>query len=815
MHGRQCVSAMQSPVSSAFMMKKLDSVFLFVACVDLVACFASCKAWLRVLHQSFPWKQYSIGLGVSMLLSDLFALRRSAAALIAMGKHLLRYENSVRWRWAAELVRGCPSLALYRVPDEILQEVVFFGKRIVPKRQKRLLARFENGMGTALRPWIGVVGGLKPFTLGRVTENACAGAIRAQKEAFDYEPHGLEAPSKQFASMFVSVASDGLPGSVEEAGLVEWAWVRETPRDYVAKLLGEMRNDPDTPMVFNDAQLGFLALVVAQLEKIVDAAKQGSVPQQEVMLLLGQGGVGKSELLKVVKAVTLHCFGVDSYIAMASSNTAARGIGGFSIHRTLGISPKMNRLEPRCLNGVSRVMMDRWEPVRVLAMDDVSLCGPDLFYAASYRACVLRTRGDKTRAGMPGYAFGGIPLIVMTGDFFRLSPIVKIKGLPCHLSLLRAGSGSISPEFQLGLRCFKEIVTSVVELKTTYRFRDEVTKETCEVLPKLFDYMRCPKGESMPSFLYDALMSRVVLVGDVRMQERRMREGYEMASSWEAVARLMQYRARRDAAAASQMLMYIQAVDTPSVQLTDTQWIRLLSEVSMTTTGNRMAFLPLFCGMRVRLMAALSYGHKLERDAVGTVVDVEFHPGEFQDYWADWRHNLDHPAWARGYAYLNRMAMSVHVCFDGYSDDHGLGPGVVAVQPSSETWVLNVNDVDAEGGWTRQRNVRVGRCQVPLAPDRVRMVPTLREVSMGALIVMLDQNWYFDSDDWWLHVYACLSRVRHIDSLLLYGLPERGLFERGPPRWLRERLDEFQPCMQTTALRGVSLLRSFDYFRDY
>ena len=87
--------------------------------------------------------------------------------------------------------------------------------------------------------------------------------------------------------------------------------------------------------------------------------------------------------------------------------------------------------------------------------------------------------------------------------------------------------------------------------------------------------------------------------------------------------------------------------------LNHTEWEKLLSEVSLTTTGNRMTFLPVFCGMRVRLMAKLSAKHKLVQDAVGAVVDVEFHPDEFQDHRNDWRYNLDHPAWARGYVYLN------------------------------------------------------------------------------------------------------------------------------------------------------------------
>ena len=63
-------------------------------------------------------------------------------------------------------------------------------------------------------------------------------------------------------------------------------------------------------------------------------------------------------------------------------------------------------------------MKERWEPVQVLALDEVSLCEPDLFYAASYRICVLRSSGDKNCAGVSGYAFGGMPLLVIAGAFF-------------------------------------------------------------------------------------------------------------------------------------------------------------------------------------------------------------------------------------------------------------------------------------------------------------------------------------------------------------------------------------------------------------
>ena len=125
-----------------------------------------------------------------------------------------------------------------------------------------------------------------------------------------------------------------------------------------------------------------------------------------------------------------------------------------------------------------------------------------------------------------------------------MKPIVEIKGYPCRLSLLQDPPEKCHPECKLGVDCFREIITSAVELTKTYRFRDEVTKQPCAVLPKLFEYMRDPKGRSVPPSLYAALVSPSLQAGDLRVQERRMREGYEMAFAWEVVARLVSCSAR-------------------------------------------------------------------------------------------------------------------------------------------------------------------------------------------------------------------------------------------------------------------------------
>ena len=86
---------------------------------------------------------------------------------------------------------------------------------------------------------------------------------------------------------------------------------------------------------------------------------------------------------------------------------------------------------------------------------------------------------------------------------------------------------------------------------------------------------------------------------------------------------------------------------------------------------------------------------------------------------------------------------------------------------------------------------------------------------MGALTAMLDKNHGMSEEQWWFHIYAILSRVRHIGHLLLYGLPPKSLFESGPPAWLRERLKEFDLRIRDTEQRAEGLLSKCDTFKVY
>ena len=253
------------------------------------------------------------------------------------------------------------------------------------------------------------------------------------------------------------------------------------------------------------------------------------------------------------------------------------------------------------------------------------------------------------------------------------------------------------------------------------------------------------------------------------LSEERIRKGHRMAIVWEAVCRLMQYRSLKEAGEAGQVLMYTQAIDVPrkgASGLDKQEYRKALQVVTMTRTGCRLGMCPLFITMRVRLTAKLAAKYKLVQDAVGEVMSVIFDDREFASQLADWRSNADHIVRKRGYVRLRYMPRGVLVKFDGYEDDNGFGPGVVLVRPLAGQWTFVMHE-DVRGK-RMKREVPMRRVNFPLAPEKERTVQSAQGMSMDAAIMMLDRPGTMSEEDWWLHVYVMLSRVRTARQILVW-----------------------------------------------
>ena len=130
----------------------------------------------------------------------------------------------------------------------------------------------------------------------------------------------------------------------------------------------------------------------------------------------------------------------------------------------------------------------------------------------------------------------------------------------------------------------------------------------------------------------------------------------------------------------------------------------------------------MFEGMRVRLGGKLSAKRKLVHDAVGSVLSVAFARGEVDGAGARARR-------------LRQLPRGVFVRFDGFTEDLGAGPGVVLVRPVQNKWKYNAHVV--VGGERVQREVKMLRTQIPLAPEKERTVQTAQGMTMDAAKIFL------------------------------------------------------------------------------
>ena len=359
---------------------------------------------------------------------------------------------------------------------------------------------------------------------------------------------------------------------------------------------------------------------------------------------------------------------------------------------------------------------------------------------------------------------------------------------------------------QQGHTLFRRAVTDVHVLRKTFRFTDEV-------LPAFLNYMRNPPPGPMPQELWRALTAQTVeQADDPRLSEAAFKDGYEVATQWEAVARMMQFRARRDAAEASELLIYVQAVDKPLDKCTmeKADYRKALEVVNYSSCGNRMGLLPLFIGMRVRLTEKLSAKYRLVNEAVGTVQGIEFHENE-PVY--EWQNNPAHAAWARGYLVLKYMPKVVYVKFDKCTENFGWGgPGVVAVLPKQalhklvEFWPSRKNAVDPDTN-KKPGMLKCKRCQLPLMPEQVRTTQTAQGMSMKRLKAYLFKGNHDDAEHW-LNTYVMLSRARSMAGLLIWGLPDKELFMRGPPSFITKGLPPLEERAAREMAEAAETLRS-------
>lgn len=199
------------------------------------------------------------------------------------------------------------------------------------------------------------------------------------------------------------------------------------------------------------------------------------------MLVLGEGGTGKSEVVKVLhrmlrKRVTTPegCTRtVDTVSLSAFTGIAASRIGGSTTHREWGIQVRGRRNSKSCgstefgdISAEARQRLaekHKWH--RWIAIDEISMISCRFFYDIARHADIAKASNQHTGNTT---SFGNMNVILF-GDFFQFPPVT---GKPLY------NTSNLSPEEHLGRALFEQF-DRVVILRDQVRIQD---KDWLEVL---------------------------------------------------------------------------------------------------------------------------------------------------------------------------------------------------------------------------------------------------------------------------------------------------------------------------------------------
>ena len=71
-----------------------------------------------------------------------------------------------------------------------------------------------------------------------------------------------------------------------------------------------------------------------------------------------------------------------------------------------------------------------------------------------------------------------------------------------------------------------------------------------------------------------------------------------------------------------------------------------------------------------------------------------------------------------------------------------------------------------------------------------------------------------NDDDYWMHLYVMLSRVRTLEQALLFYLPDKTIFEKGPPTWLTSALKPITERANADLDSSIHAARHLNFITD-
>jgi hypothetical protein len=146
-----------------------------------------------------------------------------------------------------------------------------------------------------------------------------------------------------------------------------------------------------------------LSQVLAWANHPYDASKQ----RQTLLYVGGEGGVGKSQIIKVIMLGMDLIYCKDKVIIMAPTSAAADNIGGNMYYMSLGISINCSRRTAKgaCLRRL-------WSCKMIMIVDKVSMVDLSMLSMINNHCKIARSL-DRSSTDF----FGRLPVVILMGDF--------------------------------------------------------------------------------------------------------------------------------------------------------------------------------------------------------------------------------------------------------------------------------------------------------------------------------------------------------------------------------------------------------------
>ena len=202
--------------------------------------------------------------------------------------------------------------------------------------------------------------------------------------------------------------------------------------------------------------------------------------------ITGKSGAGKTTLIKAIVE------DMPNVLLCAPTGSAARLIGGFTVHRMFQIPP-YPVIDCAALSPLGRLKRKLLKQVQTVVIDEISMLRGDVLRAVDYR--LRQCAKSFEDAQKP---FGGKNM-VFVGDFFQLPPVVN--------GLSNGTSDLDTVHEKNGLYAFQTDSWQCADIKPIYL--KQIMRQTDPEFIKILNVLRTNEEEEIPAVL-EKLNSRVV-----------------------------------------------------------------------------------------------------------------------------------------------------------------------------------------------------------------------------------------------------------------------------------------------------------------